>query len=659
MHSHWALPTRRGFESFFGFFDGASDHFSHSHGGFQDLHFDTVEASQTDLNADSSHNLRHEPKLPAGLHFVDRAVDLTDTNLMELATGLQSQDHQSLYSTHLYTRRAQHVIRQFARGSGLTTRKVSSVDGTSNQENAAASSDGCSNKSLFLYLAYQAIHSPLQVPQSYSDQYHHLFQQMSADAGDQLARAPVAVWDQRKKVLGMISALDEGIHNVTQSLREEGLWKDCIFIFTSDNGAATNGLNNNMGSNFPLRGTKRTMFEGGLRVPAFMTAGSSRFLPQALIRRHHTGLFHAMDWVPSILGLVSNPSWYFHKFAERHSVCRSLAADGFRLQSGLDCEEAFLQHLGRPARELVWKDWSEAIPVARKDIWIGLDGTDAWRSFFHSKGTYSRSEPLEIEISEQGRVADSRGVQDPNSFCRQEIIFEVHPQQEDAECEGHGEAIRMGDMKLILRRGKHWTHSHQLGQRYAAGMGLHFARQAFLDNVSAFNPQTEIRPKVFEVDCGEESTHLGHPCDTESFPCLFNITADPCELYDLSHDPAYREVLDDLTSRILQQRAVAPLEKAIQSDPCRSANPSPRRHLEFNNTWMPFCPTADPGWDLSHLETPAEKLSQSQSLLQAGNWIQGVQLLRQVLANAGEGTDEHTLALHLAQQVQQFTNHRV
>ena len=93
-------------------------------------------------------------------------------------------------------------------------------------------------------------------------------------------------------------------------------------------------------------------------------------------------------------------------------------------------------------------------------------------------------------------------------------------------------------LSCLIMSGKHWTHSHQLGQRYAAGMGLHFARQAFLDNVSAFNPQTEIRPKVFEVDCGEESTHLGHPCDTESFPCLFNITADPCELYDLSHDPA-------------------------------------------------------------------------------------------------------------------------
>ena len=57
-----------------------------------------------------------------------------------------------------------------------------------------------------------------KVPQSYSDQYHHLFQQMSADAGDQLARAPVAVWDQRKKVLGMISALDEGVMSFGFSL---------------------------------------------------------------------------------------------------------------------------------------------------------------------------------------------------------------------------------------------------------------------------------------------------------------------------------------------------------------------------------------------------------------------------------------------------------
>lgn len=170
MHTHWALPTRRGFESFFGYFDGASDHWSHSHGGFQDLHFDTVEASsEAELSSEPPrNNHRHEPKLPAGLRFVDRAVDVSDTNLMEIATGFQSTDDQNLYSTHLYTRRAQHIIREFARGGGgLSIRAaVSGANGTSNQEELLFPSDGgCYNnsKSLFLYLAYQAIHSPLQV----------------------------------------------------------------------------------------------------------------------------------------------------------------------------------------------------------------------------------------------------------------------------------------------------------------------------------------------------------------------------------------------------------------------------------------------------------------------------------------------------------------
>ena len=88
----------------------------------------------------------------------------------------------------------------------------------------------------------------------------------------------------------------------------------------------------------------------------------------------------------------------------------------------------------------------------------------------------------------------------------------------------------------------------------------------------------------------------------------------------------YRDVLDDLTARIMQQRALAPLEKEIQSDPCRGANPSPRRHPEFNSTWMPFCPTTNAGWDLSQLETPAEILIRSHASLQAGDMIQGVQV---------------------------------
>ena len=41
----------------------------------------------------------------------------------------------------------------------------------------------------------------------------------------------------RRRVLAMVAALDEGVGNITSTLRNEGLWDDTILVFTSDNGS--------------------------------------------------------------------------------------------------------------------------------------------------------------------------------------------------------------------------------------------------------------------------------------------------------------------------------------------------------------------------------------------------------------------------------------
>ena len=71
---------------------------------------------------------------------------------------------------------------------------------------------------------------------------------------------------QRQKYLGMVTAMDDAVGNITEALKESGLYENAIIVFFSDNGGPVpHGANN-----WPLRGTKSTLFEGGTRTPAFI-----------------------------------------------------------------------------------------------------------------------------------------------------------------------------------------------------------------------------------------------------------------------------------------------------------------------------------------------------------------------------------------------------
>ncbi|MEP7007797.1 MAG: sulfatase-like hydrolase/transferase [Sphingomonas bacterium] len=106
------------------------------------------------------------------------------------------------------------------------------------------------NRPFFLYLAYNAPHTPLQALRS------------DYDALPQIA-------DHRTRVYAaMIRALDRGVGRVTAELKAQGLDNNTLVIFTSDNGGAHYiGLPD---INRPYRGWKATFFEGGMKVPFFM-----------------------------------------------------------------------------------------------------------------------------------------------------------------------------------------------------------------------------------------------------------------------------------------------------------------------------------------------------------------------------------------------------
>jgi arylsulfatase A-like enzyme len=98
----------------------------------------------------------------------------------------------------------------------------------------------------FLYLAYNAVHSPMQGAKKYMDRFAH-------------------IEDIHRRVFAaMLANLDDSIGTVLAKLRAEGLDERTLIFFISDNGGPTAELTS---SNRPLRGGKGDLYEGGIRVP--------------------------------------------------------------------------------------------------------------------------------------------------------------------------------------------------------------------------------------------------------------------------------------------------------------------------------------------------------------------------------------------------------
>ena len=201
-HSAWEqTPTFRGFDSFFGFYQGGQDYFTHSSLGGVDLHFD------------------RSPFCGEGCSKI--------------------VDEKGNYSTHVFTREAIKVVHQHAN----------------------ANSNANANP-LFLYLAYQAVHCPNEVPYEYEARY--------ANRTD---------WThKRKSYAGMLTAADEGIGNLTKALKEAGLWENTLVVLTTDNGGPTTVGCAQGSSNYPKRGGKCSLWEGGTTGDALLAGPALQHL---------------------------------------------------------------------------------------------------------------------------------------------------------------------------------------------------------------------------------------------------------------------------------------------------------------------------------------------------------------------------------------------
>ena len=348
---------------------------------------------------------------------------------------------------------------------------------------------------LFMYLAYQSVHSPYEAPQLYVDEY--------AWMNDSKHYTPVNAG--RPTYGGMVAALDEGVGNVTAALQRKGgsraFWDNTLLVFTTDNGGVGHG------NNWPLRGMKRTLWEGGMRVSAFAHGAGLRktgYVNEAMV--------HACDVPESMLALAAN---------------------------GLEAD---------PSDAGGWIGWREhpalkAAAAAEPPFQLG-DGIDNWAAL--ATGAPS---------------------------ARTEMIHEAHPSGHGQD-DGNGQAIRVGDYKLITEKGPMW-HGPPNDEWYESGS----------------NPAQYSHT----VSCGGPPPNASAPgyCDPAKLPCLFNVRLDPCEFRDLSKDRP--DVVANLTARLAVYQATAVHKSFHQLKGVNCSSSDPKDHPEWDGFWQPNCQGVESG----------------------------------------------------------------
>lgn len=176
-------------------------------------------------------------------------------------------------------------------------------------------SDNMSNP-FFICLSFNAVHTPMHAKEEDIEQFSSIS------------------FEKRRIYAAMTKSMDENIGRVTKKLQKHGLRKNTLIVYINDNGGPTS---NNASNNEPLRGAKGSYWEGGIRVPFFMTWPAN--LPSMKKYDHPVS---SLDIFPTILGAVGR-------------VNTKISFDGVNLLPFLRGEKT-----SPPHEYLFWRLWRAA-----------------------------------------------------------------------------------------------------------------------------------------------------------------------------------------------------------------------------------------------------------------------------------------------------------
>ncbi|KAE9524382.1 hypothetical protein AGLY_015219 [Aphis glycines] len=173
------------------------------------------------------------------------------------------------------------------------------------------------DRPLFMYLAHVAVHTGnrgknLEAPQSEINKFNHILD------------------PNRRTYAAMVSKLDESVGRVVEALAEKKILQNTIIVFMSDNGSpsfdssgrnygSNVGVTANWGSNFPYRGIKNTLWEGGVKSASFIWAPQFQENP-----RVSKQLMHITDWLPTLYSAAGGNPGFLPKNLDGYDQWTSL-----------------------------------------------------------------------------------------------------------------------------------------------------------------------------------------------------------------------------------------------------------------------------------------------------------------------------------------------
>jgi arylsulfatase A-like enzyme len=237
----------------------------------------------------------------------------------------------------------------------------------------------------YLYLAYTSPHAELRAPEDSVAPYRGRFEEtpfVNEEADADYPRAEPRKWsgyrsqpEPRATYAGMVSRIDRDVGRVLDLLGELGIDDETIVFFTSDNGPHEEGGHDPhfFPSAEPLRGIKRDLYEGGIRVPMIVRAPGR--VPAG---RTSDAVWAHWDVLPTLAELAGTES--------------PEAVDGVSVRSVLEGGEPPAE---RPP--LYWefheRGFEQAVRMGR------------WKAVRHGTGQPLELYDLEVDLSESTNVA--------------------------------------------------------------------------------------------------------------------------------------------------------------------------------------------------------------------------------------------------------------
>jgi arylsulfatase A-like enzyme len=236
----------------------------------------------------------------------DKGLALTETTLANrlksagYRTGLVGKWHLGHVEEFVPTRRGfdefygflggangyfkQRPVQPLYRGTKAITEPAYLTDALGRE--AVSFIDRHKKEPFFLYLAFNAVHTPMEAATKYLDRF------------------PTIKDKKRQTYAAMLSAMDDAIGQVMAKLQKDNLEENTLIFFLSDNGGPPQA---NASRNDPLRGQKATTWEGGIRVP-FLVHWKGKLAPG----KTYSDPVIQLDIVPTALsaaGVEIKPEW--------------------------------------------------------------------------------------------------------------------------------------------------------------------------------------------------------------------------------------------------------------------------------------------------------------------------------------------------------------